>query len=337
MQLPRLTPGRIAGWLVVLAVVAILIAIPDPQEFARAHGAKQRLSIATGGTGGVWYPYGGGVAQLITRYVPDVEATAEVTAASIDNLKLLQLGRVDLAFSIADALAEAYLGEGMFEVFGKVPVRTLAVLYPHPVQLVTVEGTGIESLEDLRGRIVSIGAPGSGTELLAIRSLEAGGISVATDIRAQGLSVAESVNALRDGKIDAFFWNSGLPAGAVLDLATSPGRKMKMLPTDHILPEMQRLWGEQTYFLSEVPMETYPGMTEDVPTVGVAAILVVAEDLDEDLAYQITRAMFEHQPELLAIHPSAEHLVPESAVQGSPAPFHPGAIRYYREVGAWPQ
>src|SRR5690606_2387471 len=130
MELPRLTPGRIVGWLLVLSILTILIAIPDPQEFARAHGATQRLAIATGGTGGVWYPYGGGVAQLITAYVPGVEATAEVTAASIDNLKLLQLGRVDLAFSIADALAEAYLGEGMFEDFGKVPVRTLAVLYP---------------------------------------------------------------------------------------------------------------------------------------------------------------------------------------------------------------
>jgi TRAP transporter TAXI family solute receptor len=336
MKLPfRVTPGRAVGWLVVLAVVAILVAIPDPQEFARAHGAKQRLSVATGGTGGVWYPYGGGVAQVITAHVPGIEATAEVTAASIDNLKLLQMGRVDLAFSIADALIEAYLGEGPFREFGRVPVRTLAVLYPHPVQLVTVESTGIESMGDLRGRVVSVGAPGSGTEILALRMLEAAGIDPETGIRAQGLSVAESVNAIRDGKIDAFFWNSGLPAGAVLDLANTPNLRMRMLPTDEVLPELQRRFGEQTYFLTEVPKETYAGMTEDVPTVGVAAILVVAEELDEELAYQITRALFERQPDLLAVHPSAAYLTLDAAIQGSPVPFHPGAIRYYEEMGVW--
>jgi len=336
MNLPYgVRPGRILGWLVVLAIVIILIAIPDPQEFARAHGAKHRLTVATGGTGGVWYPYGGGVAQLITAHVPGVEATAEVTAASIDNLKLLQLGRADLAFVIADALIEAYNGEGPFSEFGRVPANTIAVLYPHPVQLVTLEGMGIESIGDLRGRIVSVGAPGSGTEILALRMLEAAGIDPARDVRPQGLSVAESVNALRDRKIDAFFWNSGLPAGAVLDLANSPGIRMKMLPTDEVLPELKRRFGEQTYFLSEVPKETYNGMTEDIPTVGVAAILVVAEDLDEELAYQITRTLFEQQPQLLAIHPAAEHLTLDAATKGSPVPFHPGAIRYYREMGAW--
>jgi uncharacterized protein len=333
--LSSVRPGRLLGWLVVLAIVIVLIAIPDPQEFARAHGAKQRLTVATGGTGGVWYPYGGGVAQLITGYVPGVEATAEVTAASIDNMKLLQMGRADLAFAIADALSDAYYGEGPFAEFGKVPVRTLAVLYPHPVQLVTLEGAGIETIADLRGRIVSVGAPGSGTEILALRMLEAAGIDPDSDIRAQGLSVAESVNAIRDRKIDAFFWNSGLPAGAVLDLANTPGLEMRMLRTDDVLAELQRRYGEQTYFLSEVPKETYNGMTEDIPTVGVAAVLVVAEDLDEELAYQITRTLFEQQPRLLAIHPAAEHLTLEAAIQGSPAPYHPGAVRYYREMGVW--
>jgi uncharacterized protein len=333
----RTRPGRVLAWLAVLAILVLLIAIPNPQEFARAHGAKRRVIVATGGTGGVWYVYGGGLAKLITSYVPGVEATAEVTAASIDNLKLLAQAQADLAFVIADALKDAIDGTESFKDFGRVPARTIAVLYPQPVQLVTVAGTGIESIQDLRGKVVSIGAPGSGTEIFSIRMLQAAGLDAERDIRPQRLSVAESVNAIKDRKIDAFVWNSGLPAGAVLDLANTPGMKMRMLPTDGVLAEMQRRWGAETYFLSEVPQETYPGMTEDVPTVAVAAILVAAEDVSDELAYEITRAMFEKQDELTAVHPSARLLTLETAVTGSPATYHPGAIRYYRERGAWPE
>lgn len=336
MRIPfRVTPGRLIGWSVVAAILGILIAIPDPQEFARTRGGTLRLAVATGGTGGVWYPYGGGVARLISQYVPGVEATAEVTAASIDNLKLLRDGRVDLAFTIADALKDAIDGGGPFADSGRIPAQTLAVLYPHPVQLVTLEGSGIHSIADMRGRVVSIGAPGSGTEILARRMLEAAGLDPDRDLRAQGLSVAESVNAIRDGKIDAFFWNSGLPAGAVLDLANSPGVRMRLLPNLEVLPELQRRFGAQTYFATTIPMSTYTGMTEDIPTVGVAAVLVVSGSMSESLAYEITRTIFEHQPELLAVHPSAAHLEAAAAVTGSPAPYHPGAIQYFREAGVW--
>jgi len=331
----RPTPGAIVGWLLAGLVALAFVAIPDPREYAREHGAMQRLSIATGGTGGVWYPYGGGIAAVISRYVPNVEATAEVTAASVDNLKLLAMGSVDIAFSIADMLSDADRQSGAFADFGRVPARTLSVLYDQPVQLVTLQGTGIRGVKDLRGKVVSVGAPGSGTEVLARRVLEAGGIDPDRGVRPQSLSLVESVNALRDGKIDAFFWNSGLPAGGVLDLASTPGVKMRMLPTADVLPAMRAKYGE-VYYQSVIPKETYPGMTEDVPVVSVASLLVADEKMSEDLAYEITRTLFEHQEELARIHSAARDLKPETAVRGSPVSFHPGAIRYYRERGVWP-
>jgi uncharacterized protein len=327
--------GRILGILSALFVVVLFAAIPDPREFARARGAVQRISVATGGTGGVWYPYGGGVAKVISDHVENVEATAEVTAASVDNLKLLRIGTADLAFSITDVLADAYRGEGVFRDFGQVPVRTLAVLYAQPTQLVTFAGRPIERLADLRGRVVSIGAPGSGTEILARRILEAAGIDPDRDIRPQGLSVAESVGALRDGKIDAFFWNSGLPAGSVLDLANTPGRRIRLLPHDEVVPELTRRYGDSIYYRFDIPRATYPGMTDDVPVVALSSVLVVDEGMSEALVYEITRALFEWREELAAIHPVALELTPESAVSGSPVPFHEGAIRFYRERGVW--
>jgi TRAP transporter TAXI family solute receptor len=173
------------------------------------------LSIATGGTGGVYYPYGGGLAQLISERIPGIQATAEVTGASVDNLKLLQQGRADLAFTLADTLAEAVRGTGPFEATGAVPVQTIAILYQNFTHIVVLQESGIETVGDLRGRSVSVGSPGSGTELIASRVLEAASIDPQRDITRQSLGVSESVNALKDGKIDAFFWSGGLPTASI--------------------------------------------------------------------------------------------------------------------------
>jgi len=326
---------RLAGWALLALFAAGLVAIGDPREFARRHGATQRISVATGGTGGVWYPYGGGIAKVITDHVRNVEATAEVTAASIDNLKLLARGSADIAFTMADALQDAAAGTGPFRDFGRVPARALAVLYTNYTHLVTLEGKGIREIRDLRGRVVSTGSPGSGTEAVALRILEAAGLDPDRDLRRQGLGAGPSVDALRDGKIDAFFWSGGVPTAAILDLASSPGRAIRLLATDDVLPALRAAHGEALYFRVEIPRSAYPGLEADVPVVGVANVLVVDEAMDEALAYEITRALFEHRAELVAIHPEAEKLRPETAVEGSPVPYHPGAIRYYREVGVW--
>ena len=297
-------------------------------------GAKRRLSIATGGTGGVFYPYGGGIAKVISENIENVEATAEVTAASVDNLKFLKQGTSDIAFTMADTAQDAMLGKDAFDGFGAVPARSLAVLYSSYVHLVTNAGNGIERVTDLRGRTISIGSPGSGTAILAGRILEAAGIDMTRDLRTQSLGVAQSVDALKDGKIDAFFWNGGLPTAAVLDLVNSPGISAKFISTEDMLPRLQKAYGESLYYRAPIPKGTYHNEA-DIPVVAVANLLVVSEGMPEPLAYDITRLLFEKQQELATIHPQARDLSLDTALTGSPVPFHPGAIRYYRERGVW--
>ena len=300
-------------------------------------GLTQRLSVATGGTGGVYYPFGGGVAQVISDHVEGVEATAEVTAGTVDNLKFLANHGADLAFALADSLDDAAAGRGVFADFGVVPARAIAVLYDNLNQLVTLEGKGIETVADLRDRVVSTGAPGSGTEITAVRVLEAAGLSPGTDIRQQSLGVSESVDALKDDKIDAFFWSGGIPTGAVLDLASTPGRTVKLVSIAHTLPFLHEHHGDSVYHGVKIPRITYPGMADDAEVVGVANVLVAHEAMSEDLAYRITQALFEHHDQLAAVHAEAAKLSLESAVLGSTVPFHAGAIRYYREQNAWPE
>jgi TRAP transporter TAXI family solute receptor len=293
-----------------------------------------RLSIATGGTGGVFYPYGGGIARVISEHLPNVEATAEVTAASVDNLKFIQRGTSDLAFTMADTAQDALLGRDSFASSGKVAVRTLATLYSSYVHLVTLTDSGIARIEDLRGRIVSTGAAGSGTTILANRILQTAGLDPARDIRSQSLGVAQSVDALKDGKIDAFFWNGGLPTAAILDLINTPGVRARVLSTVAVLPQLQKTFGESLYFAAPIPKDTYD-QDADVPVVGVANLLVVSDMMSEPLAYDITRLLFEQQATLASIHPEARQLSLSAAVASSPVPYHPGAVRYYRERGVW--
>jgi len=299
-------------------------------------GGTQRLSIATGGTGGVFYPYGGGIAKVLSEQLPGTEVTAEVTAASVDNLKFIKQGNSDLAFSMADVAADAAAGREAFKELGAVPVRVLAVLYSSYTHLVTLAGSRINSVADLRGRVVSTGSPGAGTTVLAERILAAAGLDPVKDIRAHNLGVAQSVDALKDGKVDAFFWNGGLPTGAILDLVNTQGITARILPLDDVLPELQRRYGDSLYYRTLIPAATYK-LTADVPVVAVANLLVVSETMPEALAHDITRILFEQQPTLATVHPQARELSLERALAGASIPFHPGAIRYYRERGVWKQ
>ena len=298
-------------------------------------GETRWLSIATGGTGGVYYPYGGGLAKVISEHVPGVQATAEVTSASVDNLKFLRDGRADLAFTLADTLAEAVKGSGPFEGTGAVPATSLAVLYTNYTHVATVASSGIAALADLRGKVVSTGSPGSGTEVIAFRVLRAAGLDPDRDLRRQGLGATESAGALKDGKIHAFFWSGGVPSPALQDLSHTPGIALRLLPNDGVLPALRQAYGAQLYVPVEIPQSAYPGVSAPIPVVGVSNLLVVHENMPEPLAYEITRLLFERQAELAAIHPEARNLSLQTAVTGSPAAFHPGAIRFYRERKAW--
>ena len=296
----------------------------------------RRLSVATGGTGGVYYPYGGAIAKVVSENLPGTEATAEVTAASVDNLKFVRDGKADIAFTLADTLADATNGSGAF-TGQPVPARALAVLYDNYTHVVTLASSGITTLADLKGKTVSTGAPGSGSEVIAFRLIEAAGLNRDTDLRRQALGVSQSVDALKDGKLHAFFWSGGLPTAAVLDLGHTAGITMRMLPSEAYIASLKRTYGDQLYSLLTVPKATYPGLTEDVPVVGVANVLVVNASMPESLAFDITRLLFDKKSDLEAIHPEARKLTLATATRGSPAPFHPGAIRYYREQRAWPE
>ena len=291
------------------------------------------LSIATGGTGGVYYPYGGGLAKVLNDNLPGTRATAEVTAASVDNLKLIRDGRADLAFVLADTLADAVAGRGAFEG-RKVPAASLAVLYTNYTHVVALASSEIHRLADLRGKVIATGSPGSGTEVMALRMLAAAGLDPNRDVTRQGLGVSEAAGALKDGKITAFFWSGGLPTAAVQDLTHTPGVAIRLLPIDDVLPALQREYGS-LYFKAEIPASAYRGMNAAVPVIGVANVLVVNSAMPEPLARDITRLLFEKQPELAAIHPEARSLSPERASTGSPAAFHPGAVSVYRDKGVW--
>src|SRR5260221_9848627 len=189
---------------------------------------KYSLSIATGGTGGVYYPLGGGLANLLSKYVPGLQATAEVTGGSIDNLKLIATGKPYIAFSMADAGQDAYRGEDKFKGT-KVPLRTLMVLYPNRMHVVTIDGIGITKMADLRGKRVSTGSPGSATEGMGFRVIEAAGLDKDRDMKRERLGVAESVNALKDRKIHAFFWAGGVPTRAGASTPKTPRTKTQKI------------------------------------------------------------------------------------------------------------
>jgi TRAP transporter TAXI family solute receptor len=313
--------------LFIFAVVSLLVF-----SFSSAWAQKTvRLSIATGGTGGVYYPLGGGMANVISKYIPYTEATAEVTTASVDNCRLIGAGKGELALIMADTGWDAYQGKAQFKE--TIPLRTVAVLYPNNMHIVTMEGKGIEKVTDLKGKRVSTGAPGSGTEVMALRVIEAYGLDPTKDMTRDKLGVSESAGALKDRKIDAFFWVGGLPTAAVTDLGATPGIKIKLIGHVDAVPKMRETYGP-IYVKGVIPAKTYPGQVVDVPIAVVWNLLVCHENMKGDIAYDIVKTLFDHKPELIASHREARSLLLEhQAGGGSPIPFHSGAIRYLAEKG----
>lgn len=292
----------------------------------------QNISIATGGTGGVYYPMGGGLAAVLSKYVPGMQATAEVTGGSVDNLKLIASGKPYVGFSMSDAAQDALKGEDKFKG-NKVPVRTLMVLYPNRMHLVTVEGKGIAKFADLKGKRVSTGSPGSATEVMAFRLIEAAGMDKDKDLKRERLGAAESVNAIKDGKIDAFFWVGGLPTAAVSDLANTPGNKIKMVDHADLVPAMNKKYGN-LYVQDVIPKVTYKGMDVDNHQATVQNILVAAESMDDKTAYNIVKAVFDHKADIVAVHKEAENFKLENQKKdATPVPWHPGAVKYFAEKG----
>ncbi|MCL4766124.1 MAG: TAXI family TRAP transporter solute-binding subunit [Hyphomicrobiaceae bacterium] len=313
-------------------ILSALLAVSLGTLGAGTAGAQNKqLTIATGGTGGVYYPLGGGFGSIIGKEIAGVTATAEVTGGSVDNLKLIGSGKTDMAFSQVDAAWDAINGKGKFS--SKLPVRALAVMYPNHMHVVTIDGTGIEKIEDLKGRRVSTGSPGSATEVFAFRVLEAAGLDPEKDIEKARLGVAESVNAMKDKKIEAFFWVGGLPTAAVTDLAATPNTKIKFVEIAQLTQKMNAKYGP-LYAEASIPKATYSGMEKDTNNITVWNILAVNEAMPEDLAYNLTKVLLEKREDLAKVHKEALNIKPElQSVKRSGIPFHPGALKYFKEKG----
>lgn len=311
-----------------LAAGAILVQPATAQD-------KTNLFIATGPTSGVYYPMGGGMADLLTKYVPNLNVTAGTTAGSIANLQLMQGKRADVALSMADASWDAFKGQQKFQ--GKpVDVRALMVLYPNRMHVVTVEGTGINKFSDLKGKRVSTGAVNSATEVMALRLMESHGLTL-KDIQQERLDPGKSADAIKDKKLDAFFWVGGVPTAGVTELAATPGIKIKMIDHDDGVAGMVKIYGP-LYVKDVIPAKTYPGMDQPNRIATVWNVLVARADMPDQLAYDIVKTMFERKEDMIRVHKEAQNF--DYKYQTSAAaviPFHPGAARYFAEKGVKPQ
>ena len=274
---------------------------------------QKTLAIGTGGTGGVYYPLGGGMANILTKYVPGYAATARVTGGSVDNLKLIGSKQSEVALVMVDAAIDALKGDDKFKG-NKVNVRTLVVLYPNRMHLVAIDGKGINKFADLKGKRVSTGSPGSATEVMAFRVIEAAGLDKDKDMRRERLGVAESTNAIKDGKIDAYFWVGGLPTAAVTDLGASPGVKIKLIDHTEVVDAMNKKYGN-LYTSGVIPAKTYPGQDKDNSISVVQNILVANAKMPDKVAYDIVKTFIEKRDELVAVHGEAKAIALENQIQ----------------------
>ena len=291
--------------------------------------AQEFVTVLTGGTSGVYYPMGVALSQVYGKAMPGSKTSAQVTKASAENLNLLQAGRGEIAFTLGDALNEAWKGNE--EAGFKTPLkklRTIAAIYPNYIQIVANADSGIKTLADLKGKRVAVGAPKSGTELNARDIFKGAGMSYKDFAKVEYLPFGESVELMKNRQLDATLISAGLGVAAIRDLATAVKIVIVPIPADVVA----RI-GEAAYQSGTVPANTYNGQTDAVATVAIQNFLVSHEGVSTDAAYKMTKAIFEHLPELQAAHAAAKAISKENAAKAPPAPLHPGAEKYYREVG----
>lgn len=290
-------------------------------------GSSRSLKMATGGTTGTYYAYSGTVSQVLSSKLPNVKFDVQSTGASKANIYLVADGEADIAIVQNDVMYYAYKGIDLFDGDAVSGFSAMAGLYAEVCQIVANDK--VTSIEDLRGKRVSVGDVGSGCEFNARQILEAYGISF-DDIEVHNLSFGDSATALKDDKIDAFFCVAGAPTTAISELATSNAIHLLEVDDEHAAKLMEQY---PFYTQYSVPANTYKGVAEDVKTVAVVATYIVSDQLDEDLVYQITKALFENADEIAAAHPKGAELDPEYSVSSISIPIHPGAEKYYKEIG----
>jgi TRAP transporter TAXI family solute receptor len=291
--------------------------------------STQFINVLTGGQSGVYYPVGVALSQIYAKDIPNVRSTAQVTRASAENLNLLQSGRGEVAFTLADALSDAWKGNEEAGFKQKLDrLRGISGLYNNYIQIVANADSGIRTLADLKGKRVSVGAARSGTELNAREILKAAGLSYSDLGKVEYLPFGESVELMKNRQLDATLQSAGLGVASIRDLATAI--KIVVIP---VPPEVVAKVGDPAYQPAVIPANTYTGQTADVPTAAIPNFLVTHSGVPDDLVYRMTKAMYDNLDTLYAAHNAARAIKRDNALKGMPVPLHPGAERYYREVG----
>jgi len=303
------------------ALVAAVLSAP-------AARAQQFINVLTGGTSGVYYPLGVAIGKIYSDKIPDVKTQVQATKASVENLNLLQQGRGEIAFTLGDSLKAAWEGDEEAGFKTRLDrLRTIGAIYPNYIQIVATAESGIKTLADLKGRSLSVGAPKSGTELNARAILAAAGLSYRDIGKVEYLPFAESVDLMKNRQLEATLQSAGLGVASLKDLSTSTDITVVAVPRD-IVDKIGSPFVSMT-----IPANTYTGQDKDVPTAAVINYLITSSAVTDDLAYQMTKSIFESLPELANSHAAGKEIKLETAAMGSPVPLHPGAIRYYREKG----
>jgi len=290
--------------------------------------AADNLVLATGGTAGTYYPFGGAMAKIWNSKIKDMNVTAQTSGASGENIRLINKKEVELALVQSDTLDFAYNGKEAF----KEPLKgmsVIATLYPEIVQIVVRADSPIKTFADLKGKKVGVGAPGSGTEINFRQLMEIYDMKK-EDVNGQYLSYSESAEAFKDKHIDAFIATAGIPNAAIMDVSTQNDIRILSIPADI----SAKLIKKYPFFAAvTVPANTYKGLTADVPTVAVNAVLIAGNQLKPEMVYNLTKSLFENQAELASAHAKGKEVSLKYAVQGVSIPFHPGAVKYYKEKG----
>lgn len=305
----------------VLAATVLVAVVPAK--------AAQFVNVLTGGTSGIYYPLGVALSQIYAKALPDAKVQVQSTKASAENLNLLQNGKGEIAFTLGDALSDAWKGDkeaGFAKPLKK--LRTVAGIYPNYVQIVASADSGIKTLADLKGKRVSVGAPKSGTELNARAIFKAAGLSYKDLSRVEYLPFGESVELMKNRQLDATLQSAGLGVASLRDLATAI--KIVVVP---VPPNVVKKVGDAAYQPAVIPANTYEGQTTDVQTAKIKNFLVTREGVSNDVAYKMTKALFDNLDQMVAAHKAASAIQREDAWKNVPVPLHPGAARYYKEVG----
>lgn len=291
--------------------------------------AQQFINVLTGGTSGIYYPLGVALSQIYSKAIPEAKSSVQSTKASVENLNLIQAGRGEIAFTLGDSLSDAW--KGSEEAGFKAPLKKLrgiAGIYPNYVQIVALADSGIQTLADMKGKRISVGAPRSGTELNARAVFKAAGLSYKDFGKVEYLPFGESVELMKNRQLDATLQSAGLGVSSIRDLGSSAKIVVVPVPAD-----VTAKIGDPAYQVATIPANTYDGQTAEVTTTAINNFLVTNEGVSDELVYKMTKALFENLDQMVSAHAAAKVISLDNALKGMPVPLHPGAEKYYREKG----